>query len=57
MGESLIYSPGLKVNTYGYIMKVSAILGDAFRFSEYDADFNLYRVNGLLTTDADIGMY
>lgn len=57
VGDSLIYSPGLKVNTYGYVMKVAAILGDAFRFSEYDPDFNLYRVNGLGMTNADIGMY
>jgi hypothetical protein len=51
VGESLLYSPGIQLNTYGFFMHVSADLGDAFRFSEYDKDFNIYRVNGLLMSD------
>jgi len=38
-------------------MHVSAELGDASRFSEYDKDSNIYRVNGLLTSKEDVGRY
>ena len=57
VGDSLLYSPGIQVNTYGYIMLVEAELGDAFRFSQYDKDFNIFRVHGLQVSNEDVGMY
>ena len=57
VGDSLLYAPGIQFNTYGYLMEVSAELGDAFRFSKYETDTNLYKVNGDITTKDDIGIY
>ena len=36
VGNSLAYSPGVNINTYGYLMDVQVFLGDAFRFTTYD---------------------
>lgn len=38
-------------------MEVSAELGDAFRFSEYDESSNIYRVHSGLLAKEDVGMY
>lgn len=38
-------------------MEVKAELGDAFRFSEYDEDANIYRVHSGLLSEEDVGMY
>ena len=36
VGESLAYSLGVQINSYGYPMDVEVNLGDAFRFATYD---------------------
>jgi len=57
VGHNLLYSPGIQMNTYGYMMEVKAELGDAFRFSEYDQVANIFRVHSGLTVKEDVGDY
>ena len=57
VGNSLIYSPGTQYNTYGYLMRVEVILGDAFRFTTFNEGLNQFQVNGNLLTREDIGDY
>ena len=57
VGDSLEYSPGARLNTYGYIMDVEVFLGDAFRFVVYDKDLNKFSVQRNLVKPEDVGDY
>lgn len=57
VGDSLSYSPGANVDTYGHQMEVKVFLGAAFKFSTYDPELNLFRVNGSLLSIEDVGVY
>ena len=57
IGESLLYSPGIQLNTYGYLMDVRADLGAANRFTEFDSERNTFKVHSNLLTKSDIGIY
>jgi len=53
VGESLTYSLGNIMGSYGYLMDVSLILADAFRFSTYDEDLNIFKVVGNMVSRED----
>ena len=57
VGDSLVYSPGAQLNTYGYLMEVEVFLGDAFRFCVYDKALNKFKVRGTMTKPEDVGDY
>ena len=57
VGESKIYKFGDNVNFFGGKSEVKVNVGKTFMFSEYNAVFNSYVVNGNKVTDQDIGMY
>ena len=57
VGDSLIYSPGVQLNTYGYMMQVGVVLGDAFRFLAFNEHLNQFVIQGGLLTREDVGRY
>lgn len=57
VGQSLLYTPGIQYNSYGFLMEVSAELGDAFEFSEYDEQKNMFRVHAGKTVSENVGVY
>ena len=57
VGDSLVYSPGDKLSSYGHEMTVTMDLGEAESFASYDKSFNLFKVHGFLLKASDIGSY
>lgn len=57
VGDSLVYSPGVQLGTYGYLMDVRVDLGDAFRFAFYDKALNTFKVVGDKVLPEDVGDY
>ena len=55
VGQALAYTPGVQLNGYGLLMDVSVFLGDAFRFTTYEKDGNLFKVHSNLVLPSDVG--
>ena len=57
VGNSLVYSPGDKLSSYGHEMTLTMDLVEAVRFASYDESSNLFKVHGVLLEASDVGTY
>lgn len=57
VGDSLVYSPGDKLSSYGHEMTLTMDLVEAVRFASYDESSNLFKVHGVLLEASDVGTY